>query len=109
MENFNLLPSNPKTYQIVEFVRNNFFEPGFELDAVTPDDWIEEPDVLLKQRNPQMLEIATEAHKLWQKLTRQVNMSRLPEDSVSTLIPGRRFKRLRINLWDRNLNLFFRP
>ena len=89
MENFNLLGNNVKTYRLLEFVRDNFFEPGFELDTVTPEDWIEEPDVLLKQRNPQLLEIATEAHKLWLKLTRQVNMSRLPEDSVSTLIPGR--------------------
>lgn len=87
MEKFNLLGSDIKNYQLLEFVRDNFFEPGFELEAVTPSDWIEEPDVLLKQRNPQMLEIATEAHSLWLKLTRQVNMSRLPEDSVSTLIP----------------------
>lgn len=79
--------SDIKNHKLLEFVRNNFFEPGFELDAVTPDDWIEEPDVLLKQRNPQLLDIATEAHGLWLKLARQVNMSRLPDESVSTLIP----------------------
>ena len=87
MENFNLMGSDIKSHKLLEFVRNNFFEPGFELDAVTPDDWIEEPDVLLKQRNPQLLDIATEAHGLWLKLARQVNMSRLPDESVSTLIP----------------------
>ena len=48
MEKFNLLGSDVRNHQLLEFVRDNFFEPGFELDAVTPSDWIEEPDVLLK-------------------------------------------------------------
>ena len=67
-------------------MRNNFFEPGYELDVVKPDDWIEEPDVLLKQRNIQLLEMSTEVHRRWLDLTRQINESKLPDESQSTLI-----------------------
>lgn len=33
-----------------------------------------------------MLEMTTEVHKRWLELTRQINDSKLPDESVSTLI-----------------------
>lgn len=82
-----MLPSNISDSELRQWIGLNFFNPGYELDVVKPDDWIEEPDVLLKQRNIQLLEMVTEVHRKWVDLTRQINISKLPDDSVSTLIP----------------------
>ena len=86
MESFETLSSNITNAELKEWIDLNFFEPGYELDVVKPGDWVEEPDVLLKQRNMQMLEMATEVHRKWLELTRQVNESKLNDDSVSSLI-----------------------
>ncbi|KAK4337348.1 hypothetical protein RND71_043618 [Anisodus tanguticus] len=87
IESFEELPANISNIQLKEWVKENFYDVAYELDIVKPDDWVDDPNVILKQRNEQLLELVTECNKRWLDLVRQYNESKLTEESVSTFIP----------------------
>ncbi|EGC30247.1 hypothetical protein DICPUDRAFT_41704 [Dictyostelium purpureum] len=89
----------PNKAELLEFLNNNFYPAGYEVEPVTPVDWFPNPAFLDKIQDPELKRFATSVHGKWLDLTRVFNVSGLCDDCYSSIpvthpfvIAGSRFR-----------------
>jgi alpha,alpha-trehalase len=73
-----------------KWVEDNFFDPGYEVDSIVPEDWKAHPKILDHIKDEKVQVIANAIHLRWKELVRIYNSSRLNPDSVSSHLPLQR-------------------
>ncbi|MFH4984211.1 hypothetical protein AB6A40_010920 [Gnathostoma spinigerum] len=87
-----------KPNELREFLSDNFYPPGSELEECDLDDWIEKPPELLKISDPKLREWALELNAIWKSLCRRLKPGSDPSrHSLITMphefiVPGGRFR-----------------
>ena len=85
---------------IEEFLRDNFHDAGYEIEAFKPKDWKPHTSLLLKIRDPRLRRFVSAVHLKWTNLTRIFNKSKLCAGCVVSslnapypfVVPGGRFR-----------------
>lgn len=91
---------DPVISLIHDFIQENFWPVGFDLQVVVPGDWQAEPAFLAGVKDEDAREVGRVLHEKWKSLTRSFDRSRLcPACSTTSLllvnpfvIPGGRFR-----------------
>lgn len=81
------MPADIQSDELRQWVDEHFFEPGFEVDAVLPNDWTPSPTILSTLQDHRVKELVTGIHHRWRELVRFYNASKLNADSVSSHLP----------------------
>lgn len=106
VQRFQLLGPNPEPTVLADFVSANFDRPGYELRAVIPRDWEENPCFLAGIADPLLRSFAKTVHSKWKTLLRQIDAKRICDGCATSVlrlpqpfvVPGGRFREL--YYWD---------
>ncbi|KAF2071363.1 hypothetical protein CYY_007322 [Polysphondylium violaceum] len=89
----------PSKQDLINFVSQNFYPAGYEVEPVKPKDWVPNPTFLNDITNPQLYQFASAIHTKWLDLTRIFNNTGLCIDCFSSIpvsnpfvIAGSRFR-----------------
>jgi len=91
IESFNSMVSNtssnggPTKQDITNFVTQNFYQAGYEVEPVQPVDWIPNPTFLNDITNPQLYAFAQSIHGKWLELARIFNVTGLCDECHSSI------------------------
>ncbi|KAK5581492.1 hypothetical protein RB653_001525 [Dictyostelium firmibasis] len=104
-EQFNQLLLNtsnnggPNKEELAAFLSENFYPAGYEVEPVTPVDWVPNPSFLDEITDPNLNDFARSIHGKWLELTRIFNTSGLCDGCYSSIpvnnpfvIAGSRFR-----------------
>ncbi|KAJ1920601.1 hypothetical protein IWQ60_006963, partial [Tieghemiomyces parasiticus] len=87
LANFDALGDHPSNDTLLQFLHDNFHEPGFELKRVPLADFKEQVAFLDNVKNPVLQGWARILHNFWPELTRQIDLSNLCDGCQSSFLP----------------------
>ncbi|KAM9988691.1 hypothetical protein ACTFIY_004730 [Dictyostelium cf. discoideum] len=89
----------PNKEELAAFLSENFYPAGYEVEPVTPVDWVPNPSFLDEITDPNLVDFARSIHGKWLELTRIFNTSGLCDGCYSSIpvnnpfvIAGSRFR-----------------
>ncbi|KAL9952754.1 hypothetical protein ACROYT_G040049, partial [Oculina patagonica] len=98
---FQALPQqNTSKEQVINFVKENFYPVGHDLEEWSPPDWKENPEFIDRIKDANLKNFASKLNGLWKKLGRKISDEARQNPARSSLIlvknpfivPGGRFR-----------------